>query len=293
MTSAHGYVYPGEAWSAWTIDPFVIAALVAAGILYAVGVGKLWSRARGRGVGVKQVAAFYAGLVTLLLVLVSPLDALAATLFSMHMVQHLVLMVVAAPLVVWCEPMTVVMVALPARVRRSMRAIERSSSFGATRRVVRNALVAVVIYAIGLWAWHLPALYEAALESDGAHALEHVTFLGTSMLLWSVVITTRRARRVPYPVSLAVIFVTGLQSGALGAILTFASSPLYEVHAQGARLWGLSPLADQQVAGSIMWVPSGAIYLVTMGVLFTRWLQELDGGVRRSESAPVAGAGES
>lgn len=314
MTAAHDYVSSSEAWMAWTLEPLVVAGLLLSALLYAAGVARLWTPGRGRGITVTRVVAFYAGLLAIGIALVSPVDALARTLFSAHMVQHLVLMVVAAPLLVYASPLKVTPLALPATVRSSLRKMERSRSMGALRRVLGNGIVASSLYAAVLWAWHLPALYEAALQSETLHALEHVTFVLTSVLVWSLVITTsnrrvltprphrsqnehsatsRRGRNVAYPVSLAVVFVTGLHSAALGAVLTFASEPLYAIHARGALLWEVSPLSDQQLAGAIMWVPGGAIYLTTMSVLFVRWLKAMERETKGAQRAAVAGARES
>jgi putative membrane protein len=104
------------------------------------------------------------------------------------------------------------------------------------------------------------------------HAVEHVCFLGSALLFWSAVIPTQRHRRAHGP-RIAIVFANLLQSGALGALLLFATVVLYPLHRAGADLWGVRPLADQQLAGVIMWVPAGGIYFVTMAVLFARWLR--------------------
>jgi cytochrome c oxidase assembly factor CtaG len=120
-----------------------------------------------------------------------------------------------------------------------------------------------------LWIWHLPKPYQTALENEMLHVVEHASFVVVAILFWGLVLG--RHSRLSYGARIPLVFTTALQSAALGAILTFASTPLYPAHGDGPESWDLSPLADQQLAGAIMWIPMGAVYLVTMGVLFLRW----------------------
>jgi putative membrane protein len=213
---------------------------------------------------------FAAGLCALAVALLSPLDAAASSLFSAHMLQHLVLMVIAAPLLASSHPVLVLRRALPPRWRRVvLRAARRSADLLAHPAVVW--LVGTVV----LWAWHLPSLYEAALVHHPLHALEHVTLLGTASAVWAVALGRGR-RPVSTPVGVLLLFATSLQSSALGAVLTLARTPLYPIHDAGVRLWGLTLLEDQQLAGAMMWMPPGLIYLTVMAVLLTRWFSSLD-----------------
>lgn len=278
--------------SFWNFDPAITSVLFVAAVVYGAGVKRLWrDGARGRGVAVSRVVAFYGALLVMGIALLSPLDALAARLFSVHMVQHLVLMFVVAPLLIHAAPLLPVVMALPRRARRIVRTIERSASVAALRRIVTNPLVVLAVYAVALWAWHLPALYEAALSSDALHALEHWSFLVGSLLFWWLVSPGPR-RIVSFPVALLLVFGTALHSAALGALLTFASDPLYPTHVVRGAVAALTPLADQQLAGTIMWVPSGAVYLITMAMLFAGWLGETERKMQRAEMRGLARAGE-
>jgi len=122
----------------------------------------------------------------------------------------------------------------------------------------------------------MPALYEAALTHDAVHAVQHASFLGAAVLFWSVVFASGTRRGLPRPVAIVLVFASGVQSTALGAVLLFASTPLYSVHAAGARVWDVSPLADQQLAGALMWSPPALLYIVVMGWLLVRWFAEMD-----------------
>ncbi|HEV3400261.1 MAG TPA: cytochrome c oxidase assembly protein, partial [Acidimicrobiales bacterium] len=121
-----------------------------------------------------------------------------------------------------------------------------------------------------------PSLYEAALDHEVLHVAEHTSFLGAGVLFWSVVLTSGARRGVARPVAALVVFANGVQGTALGAVLLFASAPLYPAHDAGAALWNRSPLADQQLAGALMWGPPALVYVVTVGWLLFRWFEEME-----------------
>lgn len=272
----------------WSFDPVVVGGLVGAALAYAAGMRKL-RRAAGarRGVRPRHIAAFYAGLAVIAGALVSPLDSLAHALFSAHMVQHLLLMIVAAPLLVYGRPLVPVLLGLPLGARRSANAWSHRAGITAAARLLTHPVVAGGLHVAALWAWHLPVLYEAAVEHSVVHVAEHLSFLGTALLLWALVIQTSPRRRVAYPLALLLVFATALAGGGLGALLTFATAILYPLHAGGATAFGLTPLQDQQLAGAIMWVPGGMVYFTTMAVLALRWLRQMERDARRrDEVAP-------
>lgn len=280
-------VTPAGVWEAWTFDPVVVVSLLLAGWAYGYGVRRLWANGRGRGVNPAQVFAFSAGLAALAIALVSPVSALGHTLFAAHMVQHLILVLVAAPLLVFGAPFLPCSLALPRTRRRDLHALGRTHGAAAARAALTAPLVVWILHVGALWVWHVPALYEAALRSQLLHVVEHLSFFLTALLFWALIIPIGRPR-MPYPARLGYVFVTGLQSGALGAILTFASVPLYSVHAAGANAWGLSALEDQQLAGVIMWIPAGVVYLATMALLFIRWMRSMDASVAETDGRSAA-----
>jgi cytochrome c oxidase assembly factor CtaG len=131
--------------------------------------------------------------------------------------------------------------------------------------------LALAVHSAALWAWHVPPLYEAAIDNRGIHVLEHLCFLLTSaMFWWSVLHGGRRASAMGG----VYVFVLSVESMILGALLTFSSGPWYASHLLTTSAWGLSPLEDQQMAGLIMWVPGGVVYLVSALALFGAWLKE-------------------
>lgn len=262
-------VSPDTVWTAWTFDPLVVLGLVGSAALYAVGYRRLRARARKPW----RAVAFAGAWLSVAIALVSPLDAMAEALFSAHMVQHLLLIVVAAPLLIVCRPVRTMLAGLPRDSRRSLTRLGAEISHSAPARALRRPVVAWSVFAIGLWAWHLPVLYDAAVLNPALHALEHLTFLGASMLTWAVALEPRHRTALGRALFLVACSV---QSGVLGALLLFASSPLYPAHGVGPFLWGLTPLRDQQLAGAIMWVPPSGVYLVAAAVVLVRWFKWMD-----------------
>lgn len=270
MTLAHHPLRPNELWAAWNPDPLVIGLLMIAAVWYGRGIGLLRSSPRSP-IDTRRVIGFYTGLSVSAIALLSPLHALSDTLFSAHMVQHLLLIVCVGPLIVYGAPALPLLLCLPVALRRRLQRIRRHRP--SMQALLAAPITAWAFHAIAMWAWHLPTLYEASLRNKIVHGLEHASFLLTAFLVWSIVIPTPK-RQPRYAGAIGVMFGTALHSGALGGILTFATAVLYPVHAVGALAWSLTPLEDQQLAGVIMWVPAGAVYFGVVAVLFARWLNE-------------------
>jgi putative membrane protein len=276
-------------------DLNILAGLVAAAIAYAAGLRRLWRAGPGAPTG-WQAAAFAAGLATVAIALCSPLDTLAHGLFVAHMAQHMLLVMVAAPLLVLGAPGLPLAVALAPDWRRRLGRLRHRPAVRAARDLLTRPLVAWAIHVGTLWAWHLPGPYQAALASDAVHAAEHASFLGTAVLFWWVVLSRAGRHRLAPGFAVLYLFAAALQGSALGALLTLAPAPLYPLQAAAAPPWGPAPLADQQLAGLVMWVPADLIYLGVAGTLFMRWLVSLERTSPRREvpdrrPLPVAPAG--
>jgi putative membrane protein len=272
VTFAHHSVSSPDLWASWSLEPVTVALVAVSALLYAVGAGRL--QRRGRPPAIRRTISFYAGLGILVVALSSPLHALAEVLLSAHMVQHLLLILLAAPLLVYGAGLVPLVVGLPRGLRRFGQRIR--SVIAPTFKILLNPVVVVCLHAFAMWSWHFPALYRWGLQSSAVHAVEHASFLATALLFWLVVVGAARRGRPPIGVAIFVVFATMLQSSALGAVLTFATRPLYTIHIAGAHEWGVEPLVDQELAGLIMWIPAGAIYLLTMAVLFGVWLKDAD-----------------
>lgn len=252
-------VAPAALASLWTFDPWVLVPLVASALLYAVGVRRLWRRAgRARGINTREVASFVTAWLVLAMALVSPVDSLGGALFSMHMVQHELMMVVAAPLFVAARPLEAWTWALAPHWRRALGRMARRRAWRTAWRAVTEPAGAWIFHALAIWVWHIPWFFEAALASEAVHALQHASFLASALCFWWSV--SARATRAD-GVALASLFTTMLHTGALGALLTFAREPWY-AHYLDAAAFGLTGLEDQQLGGLVMWVPGGLAYVV-------------------------------
>jgi cytochrome c oxidase assembly factor CtaG len=236
----------------------------------------------------RRAAAFGAGVLALLVALVSPLDAVSAALFSAHMVQHLLLILVAAPLLVLGAPAAPLLLALPAGWRRGLVRWRRLGPVRSSWSVTAHPLSVWGLHAGTLWVWHLPLLYEAALRHPLIHALEHAAFLATAALFWWLLLGAGRRPRLDGGAAVLYLFVTAMQGGLLGVLMTFSPEPWYPSYTTTTGAWGLTPLQDQHLAGLIMWVPAGAVYGLVAAAIFVAWLQ----GMEDREAAPTArGAG--
>ncbi len=273
---------PHDVWTHWGADPLELLLLFVPVAGYAIGVRAMWRVAgRGRGVSLRQASAFAAGTVALLLALASPLDAMAEALFSAHMVQHLLLILVAAPLWVVGAPLLPLLWTLPHGGRRNVGGWW--TAHPTLRRTVHTLTapgVVLVVHTLALWFWHFPGPYQAALARRPVHALEHLSFFVTALLFWWVVVQPLGRRRLGHGAGLLLVGATLAQSGALGAVLMFARSPWYPAHGPGAGSWGTTLLADQQLAGLIMWVPAGLVYVGAAAWLFLAWMRDDERRIR-------------
>lgn len=263
-------VTPANVWQHWGGDPGALVSVVVMGILYGVGVRRLWTRAgRGHVVSRAEVAWFYLGILTLLVALCSPLDAVADTLFSAHMLQHVLLIGVAAPLAILGAPLLPFLWCVPHDARVAGGRAWNASGMRRGAAILVLPLPAWALHTIALWGWHLPGPYSAALASAPIHVLEHSCFYLTALLMWWVALKPLRGHG-GIAGSLLVLVGTMVQSGALGAILTFSGTPWYHSQSAGAALWHLTTLEDQQLAGLIMWIPAGFVYLIALLAVLRR-----------------------
>src|SRR6185312_13305647 len=182
------------------------------------------------------------------------------------------LMAVAAPLLIVARPFPVLLWGLPRAARLGVARCVRN----ATARRVWSQLVrpfdAWLLHGLAIWVWHIPALFEATLTSSFVHALQHLSFFGSALLFWwAMLYGQRRAAR---GLSIIYLFTTGVHTAVLGALITFSRSAWYPAYAANTQAWGLTPLADQQLAGLIMWIPAGVVYLVATLVIMWRWLED-------------------
>jgi putative membrane protein len=271
----------------WTWDPLVIGALIASAALYTFGAVRM-ARRGARGNLPWHALAHGAGLAVLALALISPLDRASDVLFSAHMTQHELLMLVAAPLIVLGRPAAPALWALPRRWRVRARRTAHRPVLVRAWRILTAPVVALVLHAAARWLWHVPAAFEAALADERIHAIQHAVFFGTAVLFWWTLIHGRYGR-TGYGVAVLFVFLTMLHSGLLAALLGLADHPLYASHAARTASWGIDPTEDQQRAGLVMWIPAGvAMTAIGLGLL-AAWLGQSARAMAHSAHAGLAG----
>jgi cytochrome c oxidase assembly factor CtaG len=235
-----------------------------------------------------RTAVFLLGLAALLAALASPIDTYASVSFAVHMVQHMLLIVVAAPLLMLGAPIRPLLRGLPALVRAAIvRPLARARTVRAFIHLLRHPLAAAALYVGGLYAWHLPNLYDAALLDARVHVVEHAWFLLSALIFWSVVIDPAPFRAtLGYGARLPYLLVLGAaQNTVLGGILSFSSRLLYTAYAgiSDTTIFDMDRVTDQRVGGAIMWVVGDFVFLAAASVAFFLWLAEEEETQKRRE----------
>lgn len=222
----------------WAFQPGAALPLALTALLYAVGIARL-GRVNRRAIGIVEVTCFAAGWLTLVIALVSPLHPWGAVLFSAHMTQHELLMLVAAPLLVLGRPMLVFLWALPKSRAREISSWTKATAWQTIWRAITAPFVAWIIHAIVLWSWHILALFQATRDSELIHALQHASFFFSALLFWWAVLHGRQ-RALGFGAAVLYMFTTALHSGLLGALLTFARGVWYPIYNSTTQTWGLA-----------------------------------------------------
>jgi putative membrane protein len=269
-------------------DVVIAAGLVVSSTLYVTGFFRLRRQAgAGHGLRAHNLVGFALGIAALVVALLSPLDTLSDVLFSAHMGQHEILMLVAAPLLIMGKPAIAALWALPARGRAAATAVMQRPAVRAAWHGITGPATILVLHAAALWIWHIPHLFEGALHNEAVHAFQHLCFFVTAALFWWA-LTSGRYGRLGYGAAVLFVFLTALHSGALGALITFAGRLWYPIYDARTRAAGLDPLADQQLAGLLMWIPAGILLMVLGLGLLAAWLGAAE---RRANAAARADLG--
>ena len=252
-------------WTDWHAHPSIIVGVVLITALYLMAVGPLRERfgwaERGSS---SQMVLFMLGVLVIVVALLSPLHELGDKyLFSAHMAQHLLLMLVVPPLQLLGVPGWLV-----DKVLRSPRVL-------AVSRFLTRPLVAFTFFNAVLVLWHMPVLYDLTLRERDIHILEHVMFLGVAVLMWWPVLSlAKELPRASYITQMVYLFLLPTVPGILGAVITFSDKVLYPWYAEAPRLWNISATTDQEIGGIIMWVPGGMAFLTVLIIVFLVWANQ-------------------
>jgi len=256
-----------EPYLAWTLDPWIVLPLVVISALYFVGTMRLWWRAGHRNTRLQQSILYGLGCASLAVALISPLHWLGERIFTFHMIEHEIVMAVAAPLVVLARPIGTVLWGLPTNARRFAAAFVQGPWVRACWRMFSEGRNATILHGVAIWGWHAPGLFDAAVTNIVIHRLQHLSFFVTAVLFWWSVL-----RRSDYGVGAFHLFLTMLHTSALGALMALSPRLLYGEQTLHSAEWGLTRLEDQQLAGVMMWVPAGTVYAGAALALTALWI---------------------
>ncbi len=279
--------------SSWAWEPGIVAGLAVAAVLYVHGWRRLPRARSGKRLLLPwQAFSFFGGLALIGLALLSPVAVFSALLFMMHMLQH-VLLIGAAPLLLLGSPLLPMLWALPPRPRRALGlAFVPAGPLHFVCHWLTNPFVAATLYMVTIGLWHAPSFYDAAQGRTLLHDLEHLMFFTSSLLFWwPVVHPARGRRRLGYGQAIFYVAAPMLEHNALGMVLTFADQPLYQTYQQLPRLWGISVVLDQQLAGAIMGVSGVAVNLTALTVLVVLFLRGEEGKAVAAERKLGGGDG--
>lgn len=267
---------PHDLWRSWSFEPGIVAPLFATVAVYARGARQTIRRStNARSLVRREMFFAIAGFSVLAAALVSPLHAMGSALFSAHMIQHELLMAVAAPLLVLGKPAVAILWGLPERTRTTV---------GRLFSLHIPQLAAFLLHAGAIWIWHAPRLYDASVTNEAVHAAQHLSFLGTGLIFWWSLFHAR-SEKGNEGTAVVYLFLTAIHTTLLGALLTLSDTPLYSVYSDvTTSSWGLTALEDQQLGGLIMWIPGGVIYLAAALWLMFKWINASGLRVRKSQA---------
>jgi putative membrane protein len=284
--AAHGYAPPPESWISllltWQLEAHVLLPLLAALLLYRWAFNKVNAAHPNNPMPRWRAWSWYGGLFALLIALASPIAVYDTTLFSVHMVQHLLLVMVAAPLLVLAAPITLTLrVSSPETRKRIILPILHSRPV----RFISFPVVTWVLFAGVMWASHFSPLFDASLDNEPIHVFEHFLYLATALLFWWPVVGADPSPwRLPHPARLGYLFLGMPQSSFLGLAIITAPAALYAHYETLDRSWGPTPLVDQQIAGAIMWLGGDMMFLIALLLALWVWLRAEEAEGRRIDA---------
>lgn len=279
LSGGHG-VSPGGFWYSWAEEPLLTAGVFGLVAAYFIGLNRLHKEAPSFDFPTWRVWCYLGGVLAFCIALLSPVAAYSEELFSMHMVQHLLLLLTGPPLILVGSPFLPLMWALPrAQRKRVGQWLRPDRPLARLGHALTLPWVAVGLYVSAVAVWHVPRFYDAAQGRTFMHDLEHIMFYGTALLYWwPIVYPAKGRRRLSTGMAFPYLLPPFFEGMLIGALLTFTDRPLYKTYADLDinSIWGLSTLDDQQLGGLIMWVPGGMFFLIPLIGLLVRLLNDED-----------------
>lgn len=271
--------------TSWSFRPIILLFLIGSGSLFTIGWYRLRSRKRNAHLAKPwRLISYWGGLLLMFLALVSPIEVLSSQLFLMHMIQHLLIAMFAPPLLLIADPMPIMMWGLPKELRTRIGRIlfTKTSPARPFLMAITRPIIAWALFFAFLWGWHDANAYNAALQYEWVHTLEHLTFFWTAMLLWWHITGAGPVfhKRFSYPGRIAFTLGCVPANMIAGVVIALAETVIYTFYETiPFRTWGLSVLEDQRIGGAIMWVPGSMMYVIAVIVLMTLWMREQERAV--------------
>jgi putative copper resistance protein D len=288
---AHGAAAPApvlpDVLLAWSFDPSIVLPLVLSGAVYRLAVGRVNAAHPGNRVPQIRVVCWFGGLALIWVALQSPIERYDTTLFSVHMVQHVLLTMAAAPLLALGAPITLLLrVVRPGTRRRVVLPMLHSRPV----RVLTFPVVTWLLFAVAMWGTHFSPIFDRSLEEPLVHQLEHAAYLISACLFWWPVVGLDPSPwRMTEPVRILYTFLQMPQNSFLGLAIVSATAPLYAHYATLARDWGPSPLVDQQMAGAIMWIAGDLMFFGMVLGTIVAWMRREERGTKAADARVDAG----
>lgn len=253
---------PDFSWLNWAGHPSTLIGVLVLEAAYIYGAGNLRDRLGGeRAVTIRQAVCFTSGMFVIYLALNSPLHDLSDRyLFSAHMVQHMLLLWIMPPLVLWGLPEWLIRPAISSPLKLRV------------AKVLMHPLVCLAVFNGIIMVWHLPSVYNSALAYHNLHIFQHICFMAAGLLMWWPVLSQLpELPRLSYGGQMLYLFLISLLPAIVGGIISFADSVVYDWYAEAPRLWGLSPAVDQQIGGLIMKTAGLIVFVVALAAVFFAW----------------------
>ena len=275
----------------WSFDPLVIVGLVLVAVLYVRGLRRLSARGGvDRHVGTGALAAAVFGWLLLVLALLSPIAVFGGYFLTAHMVQHLILTQIAAPLLLMGRPVPTLVLGLPARIGRDIAPLlARDGPLYPIGSFLTRPPVALIVFLVVFFGWHVPPLYDAAIRVTLVHDLEHFSFFWAAILFWwgavDPISGRNQRRRLLSLVAIAIAFMAG---SVLGILFVFTPEIIYPSYQVGPALFGISPRDDQIAGGLVMWIAGSLLYAIAALIVLSAAMQAEERALRRREAREAA-----
>ena len=275
LSASPALAHPASAAGTGFFDVSAVVLLVVLGLAYARGTWMLGGGKAPRAKRYKPAAFFWAGWTSLAISLGPPLEGWTSRSFAAHMIQHELMMLVAAPFLVLAKPFGVLLWGLPTWLADVLSGLVRTRAMRWLAPHLCSPLVAWLVHAAVLWGWHVPSAFEAALQHSAVHWIQHTSFfISAAIFWWSVFAAGPLSER--RGAAILSVFTTAVHTSVLGALLTFSTRLWYPTYAPGFDAWGLTAIEDQQLGGLVMWVPGGTVFLIVGLTLTGMWLKEAE-----------------